>query len=334
MVPSGRGIRRARCLLLVSAAAVPSGIRPLPWSTAREWWRESAYLQKPQASAPSSSLRTVFLLVWENLTPYYFLRAVPSLLTLPTNYSLIKVPQWHRILKTKAKERSLFAFFCSLSHTCLSPGKQDSPPALTEGRQTRKLRKMTSLPGHLCFYPTEEWSHGHQDLFQNRLFQRRSFPSVLSDTTINVKSSGGSKPNTGRRPRSVRARGTPEGQEACVRMRMCMRAHARMRISHRVCACESARVRVQFCFHYQLNRVTTCLSFWCLKFWRFHVKSTNLVFLWGGKNELENAFPHGDMSWAMWHPFRSSKLVSSDFPQTATLLTPYHLDMELDARYR
>ena len=254
MVPSGRGIQRARCLLLVSAAAVPSGIRPLPWSTAREWWRESAYLQKPQASAPSSSLRTVFLLVWENLTPYYFLRAGPSLLKLPTNYSLRKVPQWHRILKTKAKKRSLFAFFCSLSHTCLSPGKQDSPPALIEGQQMRKLRKMTSLPGHLCFYPTEEWSHGHQDLFQNCLFQRRSFPSVLSDTTINVKGPGGSKPDTRRRQRSVRARGTPEGQEVCVRMRGCARAcvrvclRTRMRISHRVCARESARVRVLVLF--------------------------------------------------------------------------------------
>ena len=120
MVPSGRGIQRARCLLLASSAAVPSGIRPLPWSTAREWWRESAYLQKPQASAPSSSLRTVFLLVWENLTPYYFLRAVPPLLKLAINYSLRKFPQGHRILKTKARKRSLFAFFSSLSHTCLS----------------------------------------------------------------------------------------------------------------------------------------------------------------------------------------------------------------------
>lgn len=147
MVPSGRGIQRARCLLLASSAAVPSGIRPLPWSTAREWWRESAYLQKPQASTPSSSLRTVFLLVWENLTPYYFLRAVPPLLKLAINYSLRKFLQGHRILKTKARKRSLFAFFSSLSHTCLSPGKQDSPPALTEGQQTRKLRRLPRCRG-------------------------------------------------------------------------------------------------------------------------------------------------------------------------------------------
>lgn len=176
MVPSGRGIQRARCLLLASSAAVPSGIRPLPWSTAREWWRESAYLQKPQASAPSSSLRTVFLLVWENLTPYYFLRAVPPLLKLAINYSLRKFPQGHRILKTKARKRSLFAFFSSLSHTCLSPEKQDSPPALTEGQQTRKLRKITSLPRHLCFYPTEKWSHCHQNLFKTASFRDDRFP--------------------------------------------------------------------------------------------------------------------------------------------------------------
>lgn len=222
MVPSGRGIRRARCLLLASSAAVPSGIRPLPWSTAREWWRESAYLQKPQASAPSSSLRTVFLLVWENLTPYYFLRAVPPLLKLSKNYSLIKFPQGHRILNTKARKRLLFAFFSFPSHTCLSPGKKGSPPTLPEGQQRRKLRKSTR--GTCCFYTTEKRSYCHQNLFQNCLFQRWSFPSLLSDTTINVKGCKGSRPNTRKRPRSMHARGTSEGPRSlCAHALVCVR---------------------------------------------------------------------------------------------------------------
>lgn len=50
----------------------------------------------------------------------------------------------------------------------------------------------------------------------------------------------------------MRARGTPEGQEVCVRMRgcACVRVclRTRMRISHRVCARESARVRVLVLF--------------------------------------------------------------------------------------
>ena len=72
---------------------------------------------------------------------------------------------------------------------------------------------------------------------QNCLFQRWSVPSPLSDTTINVKGCSDSRPNTRKRLRSMRARGTPEGPRSvcahalvacagackCLCVRMCMR---------------------------------------------------------------------------------------------------------------
>ena len=69
--------------------------------------------------------------------------------------------------------------------------------------------------------------------------------------------------------------------------------------------------------------MTTCLSFWCLKFWRFHVKSTNLVFLLGGgwtwkciptwRHELSNVAPlQVKQARILWFP------TNSDTPDSLT----------------